>query len=267
MLSIEGNTHRSETNTKMSTLATPALSLEDLRPPFRKRLKSMYSGELQPGTNGPVELDKLTRISEPQGMWIYETHRRLKPNRSLEVGLAYGFSTIYILAAIDRTGAGHHTALDPFQQNSWHGVGALQAKHLGMEPSFQMLEEFSIPALARFATQKVGFELIYIDGNHKFDDVFVDFTLAAEVCPLGGNIILDDMWMPSVQTAVSWIRSNRTDFREISTPIDNIAQFERIDEDRRAWDHFVRFGTPDSGTQRSSISTRIARRVKRMLAK
>ncbi len=251
----------------MSKLVTPVLALEDLRPAFRQRLKSMYSGELQVGNNGPVELDKLTRISEPQGMWIYETCRRLKPKRSLEIGLAYGFSTIYILAAINQAGAGHHTAVDPFQKDSWHGVGALQAKHLSMEPSFQMLEEFSVAALARFATQKDEFEFIYIDGNHRFDDVLVDFTLAAEVCPMGGNVILDDMWMPSVQTVVSWIRSNRKDFREISTPIDNIAHFERIGKDRRAWDHFVQFCTPDGATRQTFLSTRIARRIKRMLVK
>jgi predicted O-methyltransferase YrrM len=67
---------------------------------------------LQPGNNGPFELDKLTRISEPQGMWMYETYRRLKVKRSVETGLAYGFSTIYILAAVDQTGAGRHTAVE-----------------------------------------------------------------------------------------------------------------------------------------------------------
>jgi predicted O-methyltransferase YrrM len=251
----------------MSTQVTPVLSLEHLRPAFRERLESMYSGELQPGNHGPVELDTLTRISEPQGMWIYETCRRLKPKRSLEIGLAYGFSTIYILAAIDQVGAGHHTALDPFQKESWHGVGALQAKHLGMEPFFEMLEEFSVVSLARFATQKDEFEFIYIDGNHRFDDVLVDFTLAAQVCPVGGNILLDDMWMPSVQTVVSWIRSNRKDFREISTPIDNLAHFERVGKDTRAWEHFVQFWKPDNTTRPTPISTRIARRIKRMLAK
>jgi predicted O-methyltransferase YrrM len=251
----------------MPTLVTPILSLEKLRPAFRQRLKSMYGGELQPGNNGPVELDKITRISESQGMWIYETCRRVKPKRSLEIGLAYGFSTIYILAAIDQTGHGHHTALDPIQNKWWHGVGALQAKHLGMVSSFQMLEEFSVAALARFATQRDEFEFIYIDGDHRFDSVLVDFTLSAEVCPMGGNVILDDMWMPSIQTVVSWIRSNRKDFREISTPIHNIAHFERIGKDGRNWDHFVQFCTPDSATRQTSLSTRIARRLKRMLAK
>lgn len=250
----------------MSTPVTSGPSLENLRPAFRQRLRSMYSGELQSGNDGPVELDKRTRISEPQGMWMFDAVRRLKPKRSLEIGLAYGFSTIYILAAIEETGAGHHLALDPFQADFWHGVGALQARHLGMEQSFQVLQEFSVVALARLAAQKEEFEFIYIDGNHRFDDVLVDFTLSADVCPMGGNIILDDMWMPAVQTAVSWIRTNRADFREIATPVSNIVQFERIGKDQRSWDHYVRFEVARSIPEASSFPRRVARRVKRLLS-
>ena len=88
----------------------------DLGPAFRQRLGSMYEGEPQTGTNGLVEMDKTTQISREQGMWIYDTCRNVKPKRTLEVGLAYGFSTIYFLAAIDRIGTGHHTAIDPFRR-------------------------------------------------------------------------------------------------------------------------------------------------------
>jgi predicted O-methyltransferase YrrM len=248
-------------------LVRSALSLDGLGVPFRQRLKSMYLGESQPGNNGLVVLDEVTRISEPQGMWIYETYLKLKPTRSLEIGLAYGFSTVYILAAIDQTGYGYHTALDPFQQNYWHGVGALQAKLLNMESSFRLLEEFSVPALARFATQKEEFEFIYIDGNHRFDNAFMDFTLAAEVCPMGGKIILDDMWMPSIQAVVSWIRSNRKDFQEISTPIPNIVQFERVGTDSRTWDHFVPFDPKQGVVKQPAFFTHLARRLKQMLAR
>jgi len=253
-----------ETN-DMSTLVTPTLSLEELRPAFRDRLKSMYSGELQPGDDGPVVLHKLVRISEPEGMWIYETCRRMKPKRTLEVGLAYGFSTIYILAAIDQTGVGHHTAIDPYQKTAWHGVGVRQVKQLNMLSSFQWLDELSFTALARLAAQQEEFDFIFVDGNHRFDDVLVDFTLAAEVCPMGGNLILDDMWLPSIQTVASWIRSNRTDFREISAPIDNISQFERVAEDHREWDHFVQFWKQDNPSSPPSFSRRVARRLKRVL--
>jgi len=223
----------------MSTLVNSVASLEALAPAFRQRLQSMYSGEQQPGNKGLVELDKTTRISEPQGMWIYDAYLKLKPKQSLEIGLA----------------------------DAWHGVGSLQAEHLGMEHSFRFLEEFSVSALARFAIQKDEFEFVYIDGNHRFDDVFVDFTLSAEVCPIGGNIILDDMWMPSIQTAVSWIRSNRIDFREIPTPIQNIAQFERTGRDGRNWDHFVPFFPASAPAKQPTLSKRLARRLRRMLSR
>ena len=223
----------------------------------------MYAGELQQGHEGPVEIDKQTRISVEQGMWMHDTARRLKPARSLEVGLAYGFSTLYILAALHETGSGQHLALDPFQfAEKYRGVGSQHARHVGMETSFQLLQEYSTVALARFAAQKETFEFIYIDGNHRFDDVLVDFTLAAEVCPMGGNIILDDLWMPSIQTVASFLRTNRTDFREIPTPVANIAQFERIAPDRRPWDHYEQF---TMARPRPSISARIAGRIRRML--
>ena len=250
----------------MPDLAGPALPLEALRLPFRQRLKSMYAGELQPGDDGPVELDKITRVSESQGMWMYETCRQLKPRRTLEVGLGFGFSTIFILAAIDENGIGHHTAIDPFQRKWWHGVGALQAQHLGMRSSFLILEELSVIALARLVSQKEEFGLIYIDGDHRFDGALADFTLAAQICPVGGQVILDDMWMPSIQMVVSWIRSNRTDFREVPTPIQNIAQFERVGRDSRDWDHFVRFWGSDDIEVQPSLSSRVVRRLKRVLA-
>jgi hypothetical protein len=58
---------------------------------------------------------------------------------------------------------------------------------------------------------------------------------------MGGYIILDDMWMPSTRTAAAFIRSNRKDFQEITTPVSNVAAFRRIGEDARDWHHFVEF--------------------------
>lgn len=242
----------------------PLPSIEGLRPAFRERLRSMYDGEQQAGCSGTVELDKITRITPEQGMWIYETCLGLKPKKTMEVGMAYGFSTIYFLAAIDQTGTGFHTAIDPFQTDSWHGVGALQARHLNMEQSFRLIEDFGVPAMSRFRTQKDQFEVIYIDGNHRFDDVLVDFTVAAEICPVGGHIILDDMWMRSIQLVNSWILANRKDFRSVPTPIANIAQFERIGSDNRNWDHFEDFYLPQKvEDKRNPLIRRIATRLKK----
>lgn len=197
-------------------------------------------------------------------MWIYETWERLKPAHSLEIGLAYGFSTVYILAAMAETGNGHHTAIHPFQRSYWNGVGALQATHFKLENSFDLVEEPSSWALPRFAAESCQFELIFIDGNHRFDDVLVDFTLSAEICPQGGEVIFDDMWMPSIQTVVHWIRSNRPDFREVHTLVGNTAHFQRIGKDKRDWRHFVPFKVRRNGPANRLLGS-LPTPVKRML--
>ena len=149
---------------------------------------------------------------------------------------------MYFLAAIHESGVGIHTAVDPFQSH-WDGIGSLQPKKVGMSDSFRFIEEKSIPALVHFADRGKMFEVIFIDGNHRFDDVLVDFTLSARLCPMGGCIVLDDLWMSPIRRVVAFIRSNRQDFEELKTP-PNIAAFRRISEDARPWHHYVSFFGP-----------------------
>jgi predicted O-methyltransferase YrrM len=217
-------------------------ALSPLPQPFRSALLSMYNGEPQLGSDGNRHsLDAKTRISPAQGMWLYEFCRETKPTSILEIGLAYGYSTIYFLAAIRENGVGQHTAVDPFQNWKWGGIGSCQARSLGMSDSFRFLEQKAGSALTRLADRGERFEVIFIDGNHRFDDVLMDFTLSAELCPLEGCIILDDMWMPSIRHVVAFIGSNRKDFKQIKTAVTNVAAFLRIAEDTRKWDHYVEF--------------------------
>ena len=215
--------------------------LSPLPGPFCSALRSMYDREPQLGYDGERHaLLENTRISPEQGMWLYSLCREVKPKATLEIGLAYGFSTVYFLAAIRENGVGHHTAVDPFQSD-WHGIGVLQSQNLDMGHRFRLMEEKSVSALVHFADRGEMFELMFIDGNHVFDSILVDFALSAELCPVGGYIILDDMWMASTRTVAAFIRSNRKDFEEITTPVSNVAAFRRISEDARDWNHYVEF--------------------------
>jgi hypothetical protein len=146
-----------------------------------------------------------------------------------------------LLAALHELGKGHHTAVDPYQSILYGGVGALHAPQLGLESRFKLIPLFSFPALVRLEEEGQEFQFIFIDGNHRFDDVLVDFTLAASICAPGGIIVMDDMWMPAVRTAAAWVRTNRQDFRPVTTPAKNIAQFERVGTDERKWHHYVPF--------------------------
>ena len=134
--------------------------------------------------------------------------------------------------------------MDPYPAGEYSTttVGLTREKVLGIEPGiFESVSEDSMQALGRFVREQRRFGIIHIDGGHKFDDVLIDFSLAALVCDFGGHIILDDLWMPSIQRAVSFILLNRPDFVEVRTPTPNVAVFRMTGSDTRVWDHYVPF--------------------------
>ena len=220
--------------------------LDALESPFRDTLLSLYAGEPQRGCDDRLhEIDRITRIPPRQGVWLYEFFLSRKPAATLEIGMAYGYSTLFFLAAAAKRGQGRHTAIDPFQRSVWHGIGLVHAMNyapnwLGQE-SFRFIEDRSDRTAADFARTGQEFDLIFIDGNHRFDDVLVDFYLFSQVCRVGGHIVLDDARMSSVKTAANFIRSNRRDFSELPSRIGNIAIFQKTGEDQRNWNEFVKF--------------------------
>ena len=103
--------------------------IASLGEPFTSVLCSMYDREPQPGAGGKLyPIDTTTRIWPGQGMWIYRLIRDTKPEKTLEIGLAFGLSTVYFLAAIQSNGEGSHLALDPYQDRDWNGVGLTREK-------------------------------------------------------------------------------------------------------------------------------------------
>jgi predicted O-methyltransferase YrrM len=227
-------------------------ALARLDPRFRDSLLSMYRGEPQLGSDGERHpIYTTVSISPEQGMWLYDLCRSVKPKSTLEIGMAYGFSTLYILAAIDRNQGGAHTSVDPFQHAGWHGIGlANVASHVPadkLQSVFRLIEERSDRATVDLVRANASFDLIFIDGNHRFDDVLVDFYLCAPLCALGGRIIFDDMWLPSIQSVVAFIRANRTDFKELPSSVPNATLFQRVGDDTREWNSFHSFEVATEG--------------------
>jgi predicted O-methyltransferase YrrM len=227
--------------------------LVTLDPRFRSPLLSMYHGESQLGIDAQLHpINEITKISPSQGMWLYDLCVSVKPKATLEIGMAYGYSTLYFLAAMARNEFGHHTAIDPFQRSHWHGIGLAHAQALaptkGSDSTFQLIEDRSDRVAIDLARSNSTFEIIFIDGAHHFDDALVDFYLYAPLCAIGGHIIFDDMWMSSIQTVVAFVCANRTDFVEVRTNEPNICVFRKVGSDTREWSHFRKFAVSRNST-------------------
>ena len=74
---------------------------------------------------------------------------------------------------------------------------------------FTLIEDYSIHVLSDFIRAGKSFDFIFIDGNHRFDDVLVDFYLADQVLEVGGLMVLDDTWMASIRTVLAFVLANR----------------------------------------------------------
>ena len=52
------------------------------------------------------------------------------------------------------------------------------------------------------------FDLAFVDGDHRFEGVFLDLYFMTRLVKPGGLVVVDDMWMPSVRTAVAYVEKN-----------------------------------------------------------
>lgn len=205
-------------------------------------IASLHRGDPQRGTDGKMHKpDSITGVPMRDGLQIYDIVRRVKPKKTLEIGLAYGVSTMYFLAGLKANGFGSHIAIDPFEESDWKGIGLVKVQEVQMQKSFSFMPERSHTALARLADQKQTFDVMFIDGAHLYDIAFADFVLADAICPKDCYILLHDTWMNSVQRIVSFIEKNRLDYTRRESSTANIAIFQKTGEDKRLWNHFEAF--------------------------
>ena len=230
----------------------------------RRILERAYVATELPGTTSPkpVAIERTMRISIPQGAQIHRLIRESGARESLEIGFAYGFSTIWILDALaTKTGAAHR-AIDPYEETVWSGLGLQQVRDLGDNGvRFEWLSDYSIHALSQLIKQGQLVDFVFIDGNHRFDDVIVDFYLADQVTRIGGLISLDDNWMPSIQTAANFVTSNRY-YETVEQPVENMRVFRKVGDDQeRHWTHFESFVVAQ--TQPPSVGQRFVEKLRR----
>jgi len=219
-------------------------TLAPLDPRVRDALLSMYRGEPQLGMDGERHaLKPDTRVSPSEGMWLYELCLSVRPRATTEIGMAYGYSALYFLAAHAKCGSGHHTAIDPCEAHLWHGIGLAQVRACfgDIPDAFQFIDDRSDRVATDLARSGRTFDIVFIDGPHLFEHALADFHLYAPLCTIGGHVVLDDVWMPSIRTLSDFLRANRPDFLHVPAREGNISVFQRVAEDSRSWGHFRQF--------------------------
>lgn len=125
--------------------------------------------------------------------------------KTLEVGCAYGVSSLVICSALQgRTGASH-TIIDPFENAHWDGAGTLTLETEGFR-FFELIEtasEFALPELLHSGAGR--FDMILVDGYHTFDHALLDCVYATGLLRVGGYLAIDDVYFPSVRRVTNFL--------------------------------------------------------------
>jgi predicted O-methyltransferase YrrM len=176
--------------------------LERLRG-VRERL--LTDGDLTPIAVGPAE-----------GAALRDWVRREQARQTLEIGLGYAISTLFICEALlANDGNVRHVAVDAYQFESlpghrtlYGGAGVANLEEAGVRDLVELIVERSETALPRLLSEDRSFDLAFVDGNHRFEGVFLDLAYCGKLLRPSAVVFADDLQLPAVRKAVQFCVSN-----------------------------------------------------------
>ena len=185
--------------------------------------------------------------SAAEGEALRDWVLRERATRTIEVGLGYGISALHICEGLlgNSGPTARHVVIDPYQATRFSDLGLQFLDEAGVREMVEHHAEKSEIVLPRFVDEARSFDLAFVDGNHRFDGVFVDLFYLGRLVRKGGIVFLDDYQLPGVARAVSFFASNLGWTMEEVSPPDDLHQWAvlrtSVVSDMRQFDHFAEF--------------------------
>ena len=166
-----------------------------------------------------------SQISRQEGDAIQRLIRASKPRVSLEVGLAYGVSALYICEALAEVGGTTHIVINPFgcgaesfdfvASTDHHDARrvrwprALESRACRIAGLIEFHGEPSFRVLRALEQSGRRIDFAFIDGWHTFDYAMIDFFYVDRMLNVAGVLVLDDTVYPALQKLARYIASHR----------------------------------------------------------
>jgi predicted O-methyltransferase YrrM len=147
------------------------------------------------GNSYPVH----SHTSPEQCRFLQSIIEKIKPSATLEIGLAYGISSLAILQALDVLGKPfNHILIDPFQSD-WKDIGLLNIEKAGFTKNTSFYRELSDQVLPRLLQEGRSIQFAYIDSTKVFDVLMVDAYFINKLLDVNGVLVLDDCTFPGIR--------------------------------------------------------------------
>jgi predicted O-methyltransferase YrrM len=155
-------------------------------------------------------------IGLEEGLALRDWVLRENARRTLETGLAFAVSTLFICEGLLGNGGDvRHVAADPYQfvglprhRTTYAGIGLETLEDAGVRDLVEFYEEESQIVLPRLLAEGRSFDLAFLDGNHRFEGVFLDLIYSGRLLKEGGIVFADDTQLPGVRRAVDFCLAN-----------------------------------------------------------
>ena len=167
--------------------------------------------------------------------------------RTIEVGLGYGISALFVCEGLITNGApdARHLVIDPHQDTRFANCGLQFLDEAGVAGLVEHHAEEPQITLPRLASQGRKFDLAVVDGNHRFDAVFLDLAYLGRLLRPGAIVFVDDYHLPGIARAASFFLTNLGwSLEEVSTAEDRhhwAVLRTSTKPDTRPFDYFIDF--------------------------
>lgn len=186
-------------------------------------------------------------VSAAEGEALRRWVVREAATHTIEVGLGYGLSALFICEGLlaNRDPTARHVAIDPYQATRFAGCGMQFLDEAGLAELVEHHAEESQIALPKFLSEGRSFDVAFVDGNHRFDGVFLDLAYLGRLVRAGGILFLDDYQLPAVARASSFYVANLGWTIEEISADDALHQWAVLRtsdlSDKRPFDYYVDF--------------------------
>ncbi len=162
--------------------------------------------------NPNVPLFRTASIPTAEGESLRDWVIKERAVTTIEIGLAFGFSTLYICEGLLQNNKENakHTVIDAFQtqKDKYDNVGLDILAKAGLDSIIEFHGEKSQFVLPRLLKNGRKFDFGYIDGCHLFDYVFTDLFYLGQLVKMGGIIYIDDLQYPAFRKAIAFFINN-----------------------------------------------------------
>jgi predicted O-methyltransferase YrrM len=222
------------------------------RPAAVQRIRGVIERLVRDGTakarsNGTSHSLFPTAVSAAEGEALRAWVKKEDARHTIETGLGYGVSSLFILEGLLAKGEDsvRHVVIDPHQATRFANCGLQFLEEAGVSQLVEHHAEESEIVLPRFLSEGRKFDLAFVDGNHRFDGVFLDLVYLGRLVRRGGVVLLDDYQLPAVARAATFFVTNLGWGLEEVSPPDERHQWAvlRTSElaDTRSFDYYVDF--------------------------